>query len=294
MTHILLLDTSSLVYRAFFALPTSITGPDDRPVNAVYGYLDMTTRLIQDRSPDVVVHVLDDDWRPAERVAAYEGYKGDRPEDPEDLPWQFELLRSVLHAFGERIVLAPGWEADDAIGVLAVNAGDEDRIDIVTGDRDLIQLVRDPVVRVLFTRRGVSEMDTFDEAGVREAYGVPASRYVDFATLRGDPSDGLPGVAGVGEKTARNLVQAYPDLDALLAHADAQTPKLGERLREAAGYLTAMRDVVPVRTDVDLRTEQGSRDDEELDRLGEAHRLTGPIGRLRAAREPTEDAGVGR
>lgn len=282
---ILLLDTSSLVYRAFFALPTSIKDPQGRPVNAAHGYLDMTTRLIQDRSPDEVWHVLDDDWRPAERVAAYSGYKADRADDPDDLPWQFVLLRSVLDAMGERVAWAPGWEADDAIGVLASRAPSDERVDVVTGDRDLIQLVRDPVVRVLFTRKGVTEVDVFDEAGVAAAYGIPASRYVDFATLRGDPSDGLPGVRGIGEKTARKLVSAYPDLDALVADAGSQTPRLANALRESADYLAAMRHIVPVRTDVDVCAEQSSPDSDRLTELGAAHRLDGAIGRLRAARE---------
>ena len=284
MRSILLLDTSSLVYRAYFALPTSIKDRDGRPVNAAHGYLDMTTRLIEDRRPDEVWHVLDDDWRPAPRVAAYDGYKSARAEDPDDLPWQFVLLRDVLEAFGERVAWSPGWEADDAIGVLTAGAADDDRVDVVTGDRDLLQLVRDPVVRVLFTRRGVSEMDVFDEAKVLDAYGIPAARYVDFATLRGDPSDGLPGVRGVGEKTARKLIAGYPDLDALLADADAQTPRLASTLHQSREYLAAMRAVVPVRTDVEVRSVQPEEDPDKLTELAEAHRLGGPIGRLRSAR----------
>lgn len=287
MTHTLLLDTSSLTYRAFFALPSSITDPDGRPINAVHGYLDMVSRLLQDHRPDEMVHVFDDDWRPAARVEAYAGYKSQRPEDPEDLPWQFELLRAVLDGLGEQVCIAPEWEADDAIGVLSTRAGGDDRVDIVTGDRDLIQLVRDPVVRVLFTRRGVSELDVYDEGGVLAAYGVPASRYVDFATLRGDPSDGLPGVKGVGEKTARSLVQRYPDLGALVADADSQTPRLAESLRGCADYVAAMRAVVPVRTDVEIEVRRSERDEEELDRLGAAHRLDGVLGRFRAGRDGT-------
>ena len=284
MTHSLLLDTSSLVYRAFFALPTSITDEEGRPVNAVHGYLDMTSRLVADHAPDVVVHVFDDDWRPAQRVAAYAGYKAERPDDPTDLPWQFDLLRRLLDGLGERVCIAPDWEADDAIGVLASRAGPDDRVDIVTGDRDLIQLVRDPVVRVLFTRRGVTELDVYDEAGVEAAYGVPAARYVDFATLRGDPSDGLPGVKGVGEKTARSLVARYPDLDALVADADAQTPRLATNLRSAGEYLRAMAAVVPVRTDVDIEITAAQPDADAVDHLAVAHRLDNAVGRLRAAR----------
>lgn len=278
----LLLDTSSLAYRAFFALPATITGAEG-PVNALRGYLDMTARLVADRRPDEVLHVFDHDWRPAERVAAYAGYKADRPPEPEGLPQQLALLRTMLPAFGFACVEAPGWEADDAIGVLCAHAADGERCDVVTGDRDLIQLVRDPVVRVLFTVKGVSELAVLDEAAVRERYGVPARRYVDYAILRGDPSDGLPGVVGVGEKTARRLVDAYPDLEALIADAGAQSPKLAERLRAAGDYVTAMGRVVPVMTDVALERTVGVRDDGALDALAERHNLEGPVRRLREA-----------
>lgn len=279
----LLLDTSSVLYRAFFALPTSITAPDGSPVNAVRGYLDMTARLVADRRPHDVVHVLDDDWRPAPRVAAFPGYKAERAPDPEGLPAQFSLLSAVLDAVGHTQVHAPGWEADDAIGALCVAAGGDERIDVVTGDRDLLQLVRDPHVRVLFTVKGVSELTVFDEAAVLERYGVPAGRYVDFAILRGDPSDGLPGVPGVGPKTAADLVNAYPDLEALLADARSQTPRLAQRLAAAGEYMAAMRSVVPVATDVTLETRPGTRDDAALDDLAERHNLEGPINRLREA-----------
>jgi len=294
VTHRLLLDTSSLMYRAFFALPTSIVDAKGRPVNAVHGYLDFTSRLLSIHRPDQAVHVYDHDWKPAPRVAAYAGYKASRLPDPEALPGQFVLLREVLDAMGAPQAEAPGWEADDAIGVLCARATPTERIDVVTGDRDLIQLVRDPVVRVLFTLRGVSEVAVFDEAAVEAKHGLPASRYADFATLRGDPSDGLPGVVGVGEKTARALVLAYPDLDAMMEDAarDRPTrppvsgsPGLRARLRAAADYLAAMRDVVPVRTDVEVRTWGGRRDEARVDELAAERNLTGPVRRLRGASE---------
>jgi 5'-3' exonuclease len=288
----LLLDASSLMYRAFFALPDSIRDGEGRPINAVHGYLDMTARLIRAREPGEVVHCYDDDWRPAPRVAAYDGYKATRAVDPENLPEQFEMLGEVLDALGMPQVSAPGWEAEDAIGVLCVRAGRRDRLEIVTGDRDLIQLVRDPTVRVLFTRRGVSELDVLDEAAVLEKHGVPPNRYAEFATLRGDPSDELPGVRGVGEKTARQLIAAYPSLSALIedARADRRTgallkrsPSLRARIREAAPYLETMREVVPIRTDLELKEWGGRRDDRALDRLAERLKLTGPVRRLRTA-----------
>ena len=292
MVKRLLLDASSLMYRAFFALPDSIRDGEGRPINAVHGYLDMTARLIRAREPGEVVHCYDDDWRPAPRVAAYDGYKATRAVDPENLPAQFEMLGKMLDALGMPQVSAPGWEAEDAIGVLCARAGRRDRVEIVTGDRDLIQLVRDPTVRLLFTRRGVSELDVLDEAAVLEKYGVPPNRYAEFATLRGDPSDELPGVRGVGEKTARQLIAAYPSLDALIedAQADRRTgallkrsPSLRARIREAAPYLETMREVVPIRTDLELREWGGRRDDRALDRLAERLKLTGPVRRLRTA-----------
>ena len=285
MAHRLLLDTSSLTYRAFFALPTSIKAPDGRPINAAHGYLDMTANLVRDLAPDEVVHVFDHDWRPAPRVAAYAGYKSERAPDPEGLPEQFDVLREVLAALGHTLAEAPGWEADDAIGTMCAEIADGDRIDVVTGDRDLLQVVIDgpPQVRVLFTIKGVSQLGTFDEAAVEEKYGVPAARYAEFAVLRGDPSDGLPGVKGIGDKTARTLVQTYPTLDALLGDLDALTPRLRTSLDGARDYLAAMDEVVPVRTDVEVVVQRRERDDAQLDTLGEQHRLSGPLGRLREA-----------
>jgi 5'-3' exonuclease len=284
MSHRLLLDTSSLAYRAFFALPTSITDADGRPVNAVRGVLDMHARLVQDRRPDEVVHVFDHDWRPAPRVQAYDGYKAQRQDEPEDLTPQFALLREVLTAFGLPMVEAEGWEADDAIGTICAQAEPGDRIDVVTGDRDLLQLVRDgdPAVRVLFTVKGVTELGVFDEAGVQAKYGVPADRYVDFAILRGDPSDGLPGVRGVGEKTARQLIARYPSLEALFADAGRQSPALARNLRAAVDYVGAMRCIVPVEQDVALTWVRPERDEAAL-RAFEERGLDGPIGRLREA-----------
>jgi 5'-3' exonuclease len=292
VTYQVLLDTSSMMFRAFFSMPTSVTGEDGRPVNALHGYLDMVGRLMNDRRPGRVVHVYDHDWRPAARVALYEGYKGNRPPDPEGLPEQFEVLREVLDALGQPQAEAPDWEAEDAIGALCAKLPRRDRADVVTGDRDLIQLVRDPQVRVLFTVRGVSDLRILDEAGVKEKFGVPANRYVDFAILRGDPSDGLPGVRGVGEKTARALVQAYPDLAAMIQDASAprrsgaplkRSPALRAAIVAAAGYLETMRQVVHIRKEVEVNRWQHPPDEERLEKLAAEHRLGGPVRRLRAA-----------
>lgn len=285
MAHCMLLDTSSLMYRAFFALPQSIADPGGRPVNAVHGYLDMVARLRAGHSPDSLTHVLDETIRPVERVRAFPAYKVDRPPDPEALPPQFELLEEALEALGEERAFAPGWEADDAIGALCTRSDEGDKVDIVTGDRDLLALVRDsaPVVRVLFTVKGVSELAVFDESAVQAKYYVPPRRYAEFAILRGDPSDGLPGVPGVGEKTAARLIGAHPSLAELLDSADSQPPKLADRLRAARDYIEAMQHVVPVRTDVEVTVRSGERDDERLEELVERCGLRGPIRRLMEA-----------
>ncbi len=288
----LLLDTSSLMYRAYFALPRTITNKDGQPVNALHGYLDMCAQLTRDRKPNTIVHCFDHDWRPAPRVAAYKGYKSTRAVDPEGLPEQFEVLHDVIEAAGMARAEAKGWEAEDAIGSLCARVMNKDVVEIVTGDRDLIQCVRDPNVKVLFTRRGVSQLDLLDEAGVESKYGVPPNRYADFAILRGDPSDELPGIKGVGEVMARALVRTYPSLEALQQDALAPRAQAGPlrsaaglkaKIRDAADYLAAMQEVVPIRTDLDVDLVQGKRDDERLDQLAEQYRLTGPVGRLREA-----------
>ena len=297
-TH-LLLDVSSLAYRAYFALKDSVRAPDGRPMGAVHGYLGMVTRLVATRRPDSVVHVYDHDWRPMARTLLYAGYKADRPAEPDDLTPQFVLLRGVLEATGATQAHAPDWEAEDAIGGLCARGEATDRFEIVSGDRDLLQLVRDPHVRLLYTLRGVSELREFDEATVLEHYGVPADRYAEFAILRGDPSDGLPGVRGVGEKTARALVQTYPDIDAMLADAATARPSAGPlkgspalraRLLDAAEYLAAMRQLVPIKSDAALEVWNGARDDEVARELAEVNGLRGPLQRLRAANDGIGDA----
>lgn len=287
----LLLDSPSLVYRAFFALPPTIRAPSGRSINAVRGYLDMCSRLLTDRRPIGMVHVLDADWRPAFRVAAYAGYKANRRADPPELPAQFELIDEILDAVGAERAAAPGVEADDVLGTLAARATAEERVEIVSGDRDLFQLVRDPAVAVLFTVRGVTGLDRYDEAAVRARYGVPASAYADMAILRGDASDDLPGVAGIGEKTAAALIARHGSLAELrrrvaISRPEGVTPRTATALRDAAGYLDAMSRVVPVLCDLEL-TEVARRppDVERLREIGEREAVDGPIARLLAALE---------
>jgi 5'-3' exonuclease len=296
VTHRLLLDVSSLGYRSYFALRDVMHAPDGTSVGAVVGYLDMVTRLIVSRRPDEVVHVYDHDWRPMVRTKLYAGYKANRPVEPQDLTEQFALLRRVLDLTGVRQAQAPTWEAEDAIGALCAEARDDDLFEMVSGDRDLIQLVRDPSVRLLFTVRGVSELLELDEAAVLAKYGVPASRYAEFAILRGDPSDELPGVPGVGEKTARALIQAYGSLDELLTDAASDEPRIGPlkgkpalraRLREAEDYVAAMRKLVPIEIGCSVEVWAKSRDDGALRALAEEHGLRGSVVRLLAAMDST-------
>ena len=288
MTHRLLLDVSSLTYRAYFALrDPGVFAKDGSPVGAVHGYLDMVTKLIVDRRPDEVVHVYDHDWRPMARTDIYPGYKAARPPEPEDLTPQFALLRKVLDGTGMLQAQTEGWEAEDAIGAFCIEATADDRIEIVSGDRDLIQLVRDPIVKLLFTVRGVSELAEYDEAGVFAKYGVPADRYTEFAILRGDPSDGLPGVRGVGEKTARDLVTGFGSIDAMLDAAEAGSeaikPTVRAKLVEARDYVARMQELVPVHTAAPLSLWAGDRDDAALLTHGTDLAIKGPVQRLLAA-----------
>ena len=278
------------MYRAFFALGDTIATPTGEPIGAVHGYLDMVARLVKQRRPDEVVHAYDHDWRPVARTDIYPAYKANRAADPEGLPGQFGVLRRVLEHTGMTQVQTRGWEAEDAIGAFCADARTDDRLQIVSGDRDLIQLVRDPVVKLLFTVRGVSDLYEFDEAGVLKKYGVPASRYSEFAILRGDPSDGLPGVSGVGEKTALALVLAYDSLDLMLEAAQGAPdsgplvkPALRSKLLEATDYLHDMERLVPVNIDAPLDLWGGGRDDDELKAIADELGLRGPVQRLLAA-----------
>jgi len=255
----MLFDTASLYFRAFFGVPTSLRSPDGRPVNAVRGLLDFLAYFLESYRPERAVCCWDNSWRPAWRVALIPGYKAHRvaygtvEQVPEELVAQIPLISRVLAALGIPVLGADGFEADDVIGTLA--AGAAGPVEVVTGDRDLFQLVDDAHrVRVLYCGRGVARHDRVDEAWLAAKYGVTGAGYVDFAVLRGDPSDGLPGIPGIGEKTAAQLIARHGDLEGVLAAAGAGrlSPALTRRLADAIDYLAAARQVVAVRTDVDL------------------------------------------
>jgi 5'-3' exonuclease len=297
----MLLDAASLYFRAFFGVPTSVTAPDGRPINAVRGFLDMSARLLTTHGPDRLVACWDDDWRPAFRVDALPSYKAHRlaPDGseevvPDELAPQVPVLVDVLAAAGIDRIGAPGYEADDVIGTLATRATEP--VDVVTGDRDLFQLVDDArQVRVLYTARGISDIEFVDEAAVRAKYGIPGRAYADFAVLRGDPSDGLPGVAGVGAKTAAALINEFGDLAGIRAAVGRTvvprpplTAAVLKKLHAAGHYLDAAPVVVAVATGIDLPPVSGAlprvpADASALAELAAAHGLESSLGRLGAA-----------
>lgn len=262
----MLLDTASLYYRAYFGVPDSVRAPDGTPVNAVRGLLDFIARLVQDHRPDSLVACMDADWRPQWRVDLIPSYKAhrvaqeteqgpDEEDTPDTLAPQVPMIEQVLDALGIARVGVEGYEADDVIGTLTGRATGP--VDIVTGDRDLYQLVDDARgVRVLYPLKGVGSLQLTDEALLREKYGVTGQGYVDLALLRGDPSDGLPGVPGIGEKTAAKLLDAFGDLAGIMAAVDDPasrlTPSQRRKLDEARPYVAVAPKVVRVASDVPL------------------------------------------
>ncbi|HUR50361.1 MAG TPA: DNA polymerase I [Acidimicrobiales bacterium] len=232
MTKLLLLDGNSLAYRAFFALPTDMATASGQVTNAVYGFTSMLVNLFKDHQPDAIA-VAFDRPEPTFRHELVPDYKAGRSAAPDILRQQMGLVRQVVDALNIPIVDLAGMEADDVIATLASQARDRgDDVIVVTGDRDEFQLVEDPHVRVLYVLRGVSDYVLLDEAGVLERTGVLPNLYPQYAALRGDPSDNLPGVPGVGAKTAAKLINTYGDLDGVFAHLDECTPKLRQNLTE--------------------------------------------------------------
>ncbi|GHE88688.1 5'-3' exonuclease [Streptomyces longispororuber] len=297
--RLMLLDTASLYFRAYFGVPESVKAPDGTPVNAVRGLLEFITRLVQDHRPDDLVACMDADWRPQWRVDLIPSYKAHRvaeevpagpdvEETPDTLSPQVPVIEDVLDALGIARVGVPAYEADDVIGTYTARAAGP--VDIITGDRDLFQLVDDARgVRVLYPLKGVGSLQVTDEALLREKYGVDGPGYADLALLRGDPSDGLPGVPGIGEKTAAKLLDAFGDLAGIMAAVDDPaarlTPSQRKRLDEARPYLAVAPKVVRVADDVPLPDVEVAlprepRDPAALDELARRWGLGGPLGRL--------------
>jgi DNA polymerase I len=270
---LVLLDGHSLAYRAFFALPSDLATTTGQVTNTVYGFTSMLVKLFGDFAPDRIA-VCFDLGRPAYRHDVYEGYKANRRTSPDEFISQMPLIRDVLAALRIPVVEVEGYEADDVIATLVGQAKAEALpVLIVTGDRDNLQLIDDRAdVRVMMTRRGITDTAIYDEAAVQERYGVPPGRYLDVAALRGDASDNLPGVPGVGDKTATKLVQAYGSAEEVVAHAAEQRGKLRDNLLANADgvlrnkQLMILRDDVPLPVGVrDLR--MGSWDRTEIHRL---------------------------
>ena len=291
----MLVDAAGLYFRAFYAVPDSITTPDGRPINAVRGFLDMAASLIDKRRPTRWVACLDLDWRPAFRVELIPTYKAHRvaadggEEVPDTLSPQVPILLDVLTAFGLACAGAEGFEADDVIATLAER--DTDTVEVVTGDRDLIALATDRVT-VLYTGRGLAKMETLGPAEVLAKYGIPAEHYADFAVLRGDPSDGLPGVPGVGEKTAAALVSRFGSIEdivtAVRAGDEGFPAGAAAKVRKALDYLAVAPAAVRGRTDapvaeVDDVLPARPRDEARLDRLAAELGLENSVARMRKA-----------
>lgn len=261
---LLVLDSATLYYRAFYALPDSMTAPDGFPHNAIRGFLQSLARMITRFRPREVIAAWDSDWRPQWRVDLIPSYKTHRvatedelaqlEEVPDTLGPQIGAIADILRAWGVPVLGHPDAEADDVIGSLAHR---HDDVLVVTSDRDLLQVVSESVGMLQMTPGGMDKWPLLDPAGVRDKFGVDASRYVDFAVLRGDPSDGLPGVRGIGEKTAAALVSAFGSLEDIISAAGRDpvrplTPRLAAAILDHSEYIMAARQVVAVRTDLAL------------------------------------------
>ncbi|CAN5342462.1 5'-3' exonuclease [soil metagenome] len=299
---LMLLDSASLYFRTFYGVPDTVVSPDGVPVNAARGFFDAIATLVRTRRPTELVACWADDWRPAFRVDAIPSYKTHRvveadPElgdTPDGLGHQVPIIADMLAAAGICRLGSPGFEADDVIGTLATQANGP--VDVVTGDRDLFQLVRDDQpVRVLYTAKGLGNLETVDEAWLNAKYGIPGRAYADFAVLRGDPSDGLPGVKGIGDKTAAALILAYGSVDGIIDAARGRATPTGalsagvlRKLAASVDYLAVAPQVVLVRRDCPLpdvtaQVPAAPADPERLAELATRWGLQSTVNRLREA-----------
>jgi 5'-3' exonuclease len=282
----LLIDGPSLIWRAFFALPDSIKAPDGEPVHAAYGFLSMLARLVSDLRPSRLAVALDGDWRPQWRVDLVAEYKAERvaimdDEPADDVERQTELIVRLLRMARIAVVGSPRCEAEDVIATLLKRI--RGKVAIVSGDRDLFQLVRDPDVVVLYPKRGVSDLVHVDEAEVRSRYGIDGRRYADFAVLRGDPSDGLPGVPGIGEKTAALLISKHGSLEGVLRAAEGARSGPLYKVAVAADYVKRAEKVVRMSADCRIGEPDltlGRPASKQLRSTAKKHRLDGAIDRL--------------
>ena len=292
---LMLLDSASLWYRAYYGMPDTLLSPEGEPINAIRGYLDMTARLIGMYKPDRIVACIEGDWRPTWRVELFPAYKANRlevdsdeEEEPETLTPQIPILLDFLDALGIPMLGVDDYEADDVMASFAVK--EKGPIRIVTGDRDLFQLVDDKAdIKVVYLAKGISQHDLVDIKWVADKYGIPGDRYSLFATLRGDPSDGLPGVRGIGEKGAALIANNFSNISELQAAAEtghpALTPNLAKKVREGADYLkiaptlvTCARDVPIPKMNISMPSKPG--DLSEIYRMKERYGLGASVDRL--------------
>ena len=248
----MLLDGNSLAYRAFYALPAeNFKTQGGLTTNAVYGFTAMLINLLRDEQPSHIAAAFDVS-RKTFRVDKYPEYKAGRSATPDEFRGQIDITKEVLVALGITVLAEAGFEADDLIATLATQAEDEGyRVLVVTGDRDALQLVSDDVT-VLYPRKGVSELTRFTPDAVVEKYGLTPRQYPDFAALRGDPSDNLPGIPGVGEKTASKWIVEYGSLQALVDNVDAVKGKVGDALRANLSHVVLNRELTDLVKDVPL------------------------------------------
>jgi len=287
--RLFLLDGHSLSYRAFFALPDTLATSTGQVTNAVYGFTSMLIKLLAEERPDRIA-VAFDKGRPTVRLEKYADYKAGRAETPDTFRQQLPLIREVLETLHIPIIEVIGHEADDAIGTLAVRAAAEGTdVVIVTADRDFFQLVR-PGIEVMFNRKGITDIVRYDEKAVEERFGLPPERYIDYVALKGDPSDNIPGVPGVGEKTASRLIAQYGSVEGVLANLDALTPKLRAGIEESGDDLMRNKDLARLELDLDLDLDpadcvMGEWDDDAVRRLFNSLEFRSLLERLEEVRD---------
>jgi 5'-3' exonuclease len=260
---LMLLDSASLWYRAYYGMPNTMVAPDGTPVNAIRGYLDMTARLLTMYQPNRLVACIEGDWRPSWRVSLFPNYKANRleegsedgEEEPDTLTPQIPILLDLIDAFGITVIGIDDYEADDVMASYAVQ--EEGPVRIVTGDRDLFQMVDDERnVAVIYLAKGLSQHDLVDKAWVANRYEIPGDRYALFAMIRGDPSDGLPGVKGIGVKGAAHIANHFHSVDDVIAAAEndhsALTPALTKKILAGRDYLAIAPTLVHCARDIAL------------------------------------------
>lgn len=296
---LMLLDSASLWYRAYFGMPDTLLSPKGEPINAIRGFLDMSARLINLYNPNRLVACLEGDWRPSWRVELFPDYKANRVDEdgdeaePDTLSPQIPVLLEILDAFGIASVGVDDYEADDVIATLSKT--ESGPIRIVTGDRDLFQLVDDKKdVKVVYLAKGLTNHDLVDISWIENRYQIPGDRYALFAMIRGDASDGLPGLKGIGEKGAAEIAKAFPDLESALTAAkngsDLIKPALIKKILESEKYALIAPKLVNCALDVPIpqiesKLSMDSIDEKEVRKLQERFGLGASVDRLLSAIE---------